>query len=132
MFDNVPAELRVNAVNLARCFFFDHGHELAEAAAQICGPTGEARVIACALQLEAASAITGRLRCSMDAILRILSLEGFQGEDEFNFALGSGLDPASREVERICLLTDLYSALLKEIDEASDANHGNQINPIAA
>lgn len=116
MFDYLPAEGRDECLTLARSFFIEHGHELAEAASQLGGVSAEARVISCGVQIDTAACMTGRIRSSLEAIHRLLALSD-HGENEFlETECFLAFNPASPDVERICLLTDRLADLIQEID----------------
>ena len=119
MFDFVPTESRDEPTMLARCLFFDHGHELAEAAAMLGGASAEARVVSCALTLEEAGRITSRIQRDLVSLHRLLSLEQVGDLDCLEAALFAEMHPASREVETICLLTDMLADVLDAIDAAA-------------
>ena len=119
MFDYLHTEAHDKPLALARCLFLDHGHGLAEAAAKLGGASGEARVVSCALQIEAAPRMTHRIRRELGALHRLLSLADVGDPECLETQLSSTLDPASSEVETICLLTDLLADLLEQIGPAS-------------
>ncbi|MFC0200971.1 hypothetical protein [Paracoccus rhizosphaerae] len=75
MFDYLPTEIHHEPLSLAQRLFFNHGHDLAEAAAQLGGACGKARVVSCGLQIEAATRMTFRIRRELAAIHRLLALE---------------------------------------------------------
>ncbi len=112
-------EIRDEPTVLARCLFFDHGHELAEAAAMLGGAYAEAKVVSCALQLQDADRITPCIRRNLVSLHRLLSLDRVGDPECLETALFSEIDPASRQVEMICLLTDMLAEILGAID-ASD------------
>lgn len=119
MFDFVPTEPRDECLGLVACLFFDHGHELAEAAGMLGGATAEAQVVSCALQLQDAGKITPRIYRDLASLHRLLSLDDVGDPECFESALFSAIDPGCREVETICLLTDMLADILDAID-ASD------------
>lgn len=118
MFDQLPTEIHDETLDSARRLFFDRGHQLAHAAARLGGAHGEARVVSCGLQLEAASQMTHRIGKELQAVHRLLSLADVGDPDRIETELFSAMNPASPEVEAICLLTDLLHDLLVEIDRA--------------
>lgn len=118
MFDYTPPENRDKALDFARCLFFDHGHELAEAAARLGGACGEAKVVACALQIENASGMTYRIGRELHSLHRLLSLADVGDPERLETELFAALSPAEPEVEMICLLTDRLAELLEEVDLA--------------
>lgn len=126
MFDFVPAEIRNEPLVLAIGLFLNHGHELAEAAAMLGGASAEAKVVSCALQLEDAGRITPQIRRDLVSLHRLLSLECVGDPECLETVLFSEIDPASREVETICLLTDMLTDILDAID-ASDRTYGGNI-----
>ena len=134
MFDSLPTDARDETLQAARRLFFDHGHELADAAARLGGAPGEARVVSCALQIEAARRMNHRIRRDLVALYRLLSLEEVGDPECLETDLFGALDPATPEVEAICLLTDLLSDLLAQVDAAlaSRADGGCEGSQIAA
>lgn len=112
MFDHVPADIRDEPLILARCLFFDHGHRLAEAAAMLGGASAEARVISCALQLQDASKVTPPIRRDLVTLHQLFSLDRVGDPACVETAFFSAMNPASREVEVICLLTDMLADVL--------------------
>lgn len=116
MLDYLPAESRHTPLDLARCLFFVHGQELADAAARLGGPHCEERVVSCALEIETASLMNHRIRRELVAFHRLLSLEDVGYPERLETVLFAGLDLANSEVEEICLLTDLLAELLNQID----------------
>ncbi len=121
MFDYAPTEPRDEPLVLARCLFFDHGHELAEAAAVLGGASAEARVVSCALQLQDAGRITPRIERDLVSLHRLLALDRVGDPECLETALFLEIDPACRQVETICLLTDMLADILEAVD-ASDRN----------
>lgn len=133
MFDYAPTDPRDEPLTLARCLFFDHGHELAEAAAMLGGASAEAKVVSCALQLQDAGRITPRIERDLVLLHRLLSLDRVGDPECLETALFSEIDPASRQVETICVLTDMLADILDAID-ASDRTHDQNavMNRVAA
>jgi len=127
MFDYAPTEPRDEPLVLARCLFFDHGHELAEAAAMLGGASAEARVVSCALRLQDAGRITPCIRRDLVSLHRLLSLDRVGDPECLETALFSEIDPASRQVETICLLTDMLADILDAIDAADRAREQNTV-----
>ena len=116
MFDHMPTAACDESLTIARHLFFDLGHDLAEAASRLGGACGEAKVVACALQIEAASQMTNRIRRELTALHRLLSLDAVGDPDCLETELFSSFDPAGPEVEKICLLTDRLEGLIEEVD----------------
>lgn len=112
MFDSLPNEPRDEILDQVRCFFLDHGHELASAAALLGGTDAEARVVSCAIRLETAGRINRRIKGDLVTLHRLFTLQNVGDPDSLETALFSSLHPASPEVERICLLTDMVADLL--------------------
>ncbi len=125
MFDYAPTESRDEPLVLSRCLFFDHGHELAEAAAMLGGASAEARVVSCALQLQDADRITPRIERDLVSLHRLLSLDRVGDPECLETALFSKIDPACRQVETICLLTDMLADILDAIDAADRTRKQN-------
>ena len=118
MFDYFSAEPRDEIAGRVRCFFIEHGHDLACAAALLGGASAEARVISCANRLETATRIDRRIKGDLVATHRLLGLQDDCDPDSLETALISTLHPASAEVETICILTDRLDDLLRAIDAA--------------
>lgn len=133
MFDYASTDPRDEPLTLARCLFFDHGHELAEATAMLGGASAEAKAVSCALQLQDASRITPRIERDLVLLHRLLSLDRVGDPECLETALFSEIDPASRQVETICVLTDMLADILDAID-ASDRTHDQNavMNRVAA
>ncbi|MGR3510107.1 MAG: hypothetical protein ACU0FF_12520 [Sulfitobacter sp.] len=129
MLDYLLAESRHTPLDLARCLFFFHGQDLADAAARLGGPHCEERVVSCALEIETASQMNHRIRRELAALHRLLSLEDVGHPERLETVLFTGLDLANSEVEEICLLTDLLAELLSQIDcsLASRACNGSKL-----
>jgi hypothetical protein len=124
MFDTLPATSRNDLLDEARCLFFDHGHDLSDAARLIAGVQGEARVIALDLRLERAVVLDDDIRRDLARLYDLLALEDVHEGDPIETFLLSGKGPASREVETICMLTDLLEDLLSRMDAVlADAGH---------
>jgi hypothetical protein len=124
MFDTLPTHSRNDLLHEVRCFFFDHGHDLSDAACLIAGVQGEARVIALALRLERATVLDDDIRRDLARLYDLLALEDVHEGDPIETFLLYGKGPASREVETICMLTDLLEDLLSRMDDVmADAGH---------
>jgi hypothetical protein len=116
MYDGLPNPSLLDLLDEVRCFFFDHGHDLSDAARLIAGAHGEARVIALALDLQNVVTLDGGIRRELAALHTLIALEDVQEGDPIETFLLSGPGPASRKVETICLLTDLLEDLLSKVD----------------
>ena len=114
MFDclPIPENAELEAVQQ---FFSDQGRELTEAVRLLGGAGVKARAIACAVRLKTASNIDSRTRRDLAAIQRLLALQAVGHPDNIETALFSQMDPASRDVETICLLTDRLETLIEAI-----------------
>ncbi|MEQ8342990.1 hypothetical protein [Marinovum algicola] len=134
MFDYLPTEDRDPSLDLARCFFSDHGQDLADAAARLGGACGNARVVSCALQIKTACRMNHRIRRDLVALHRLLSLEDVGDPACLETELFGALHPANPQVETICVLTDMLSNLLTQIDSslASRAYSEGEGNSAAA
>lgn len=115
MFDCIPSETDIEPIQLVRSFLFDHGHQLAEAAALLGGPSAEAMAISCGVAVEEAAVVTSSVRRRLIRLHRLLTLENVGDPYALETDLCMALDPASVEVETICLLTDLLAELLRAI-----------------
>ncbi len=128
MFDTLPTHSRNALIDEVRCLFFDHGHDLSDAARLIAGVPGEGRVIGLALRLERAVALDDGIHRDLAALHALLALENVREGDPIETFLLSGPGPASREVETICLLTDLLEDLLSRIGPVmADAGHRENV-----
>jgi hypothetical protein len=121
MFDFPFIDARHDAVERVRCFFVDHGHDLAMAASLLGGAAAEQRVIACAQQIEAARRLDRRLVRDLVFLHRLLSLEHVGDPDRIETSLFAELHPATAAVEAICRLTDQLAQLLRDIDPQAAA-----------
>lgn len=122
MFDSADFYHRNELLDGVRCFFFDHGHELAQAAALLGGTAAEARVVSCALRLEAATRVDRRIQSDLLAFHRLIALHDVGDPECLETALFSELHPASAEVETICLLTEMLDDLLQTIGLEPDSD----------
>lgn len=129
MFDYKLPEARDETLDVARCLFFDHGHDLAEAASLLGGACGEAKVLACALRIEAATRMTYGIRKELNALHRLLSLADVGDPECLETELFAELSPEDPEVEKICLLTDRLADLLEEVDLALARRSGKGATP---
>jgi hypothetical protein len=116
MFDTLPTASRNDLLDEVRCFFFDHGHDLSDAARLISGVTGQARVIALALRIDRATSLDDSIHRDLATLHALLALESVREGDPIETFLLTGRGPASRKVEAICLLTDLLEDLLCKVD----------------
>ncbi|WP_111731717.1 hypothetical protein [Roseovarius amoyensis] len=122
MLRNLPtttlsAELQLAAV---RAHFAEHGTALCNAAALIGGEAGTARVLRLMSALREASRLDRALRRRLVDLHRLLSLDLVVDAFEPDLSFWTDLDPASPEVEKLCLLTDRLYDLLVEIGELDD------------
>ena len=132
MFDFVPTQSRNERFVLARHLLFDHGHELAKAAAMLGGAPAEAMVTSSILQLQDAARITPRVQRNLVSLQRLLSLECVGDPDSLESAFFAEIDPACPEVEMICLLTDTLSAVLDAIYTSDGLHDVNVVGRITA
>ena len=117
MFDVHSNETRYCGLARARSFFAEHGHQLATVAALLGGAAAEAKVVSCAFRLEGCTRIDRRLKQDIEALHRVLTLEDIPDPDDPNGEFLPSFDPASQDIELICLLTDMLQELLSEIDD---------------
>lgn len=115
MFDSSLKETRDTALDRVRCFFFDHGHRLAEAASLLGGSAAERRVVSLSLRLETAKRIDRQIYQGLIALHSLLTLQDVGNPGRVESGYFSTLHPASREVEQLCLLADLFTDLLAGI-----------------
>jgi hypothetical protein len=122
MFDALPSENHDAVLTAVRAFFTDHGHELADAARLLGGAAAEARVVSCGLRLETATRIDAQIRRDLASLHRLLALTDVGDPERIERALFSTIDPASRLVDTICLLTEMLEDLLRTIDSHASGN----------
>lgn len=103
-----------------RAHFAEHGTALCNAAALIGGEAGTARVLRLMSALREASRLDRTLRRRLVDLHRLLSLDLVVDAFEPDLSFWADLDPASPEVEKLCLLTDRLYDLLVEIGELDD------------
>ncbi len=107
-----------------RAHFAEHGTALCNAAGLIDGDAGTARVLRLMSALREASRLDRATRRRLVDLHRLLSLDPVGDDLEPDLSSWFLLDPASSEVEELCLLTDrLYDLLVEigELDEERDA-----------
>jgi hypothetical protein len=118
MFDNLLVNARHDVVERVRCFFVDHGHDLAMAASLLGRAAAEQRLIACARQIEATPRLGRRLVRDLVFLHRLHSLEHVGDPDRVEKSIFAELHPSSPAVNAICRLTDQLAELLRDIDAA--------------
>lgn len=104
----------------ARAFFEEHGVALCNAAELVDGESGRARVLRLMSGLREASRLDRATGCKLVDLHRLLSLDPVIEEAEPDLSSWILVDPASPEVEELCLLTDRLYDLLVEIGERDD------------
>lgn len=107
-----------------RAHFAKHGTAMYNAAGLIAGEAGKARVLRLMSGLREISRLDRATRRKLVDLHRLLSLDPVGDDLEPDLSSWSLLDPASFEVEELCLLTDrLYDLLVKigELDAMRDA-----------
>ena len=119
MFDVRSHATHQDLLDQTRCFFAEHGHQLASVAGMLGGAAGEAKAVSCALRLDECERIDRRLKRDLEAVHRLLTLHGHFDPTAPNSDFVPTLDPGSREVETICLLTDLLQDLLCRIEDTT-------------
>ncbi|PFG64020.1 hypothetical protein AXZ77_2647 [Thioclava sp. ES.031] len=113
----LPADLQLAAV---RAHFDKHGSALCNAAGLIDGDAGTARVLRLMSRLREAARLDWATRRRLVDLHRLLSLDPVIDGFEPDLSSWVLLDPASPEVEELCLLTDRLYDLLVEIGELND------------
>ncbi|WP_422072013.1 hypothetical protein [Tranquillimonas rosea] len=103
-----------------RVHFAKHGTALCNAAGLIDGDAGTARVLRLMSGLREGSRLDRTTRRRLVDLHRLLSLDPVIDEFEPGPSAWVLLDPASPEVEELCLLTDRLFDLLVEIGELDD------------
>jgi hypothetical protein len=107
--DALPILHRNDLLDEVRCFFFDQGHDLSDAACLIAGAPGEARVISLALRLDRAGVFDDRTRRDLAALRALLALDDVREGDPVESFLLSGRGPASRKVEATARVSRAFS-----------------------
>ncbi|MFG6584448.1 hypothetical protein [Sulfitobacter sp. 1A12779] len=113
----LSVDLQLTAV---REFFDKHGAALCNAAELIDGEAGTARVLRLMSRLREASRLERATRRRLVDLHRLLSLDPVIDAFEPDLSSWMLLDPASPEVEELCLLTDRLYDLLVEMGEMDD------------
>lgn len=113
----LSVDLQLTAV---RDFFDKHGAALCNAAELIDGEAGTARVLRLMSRLREASRLERATRRRLVDLHRLLSLDPVIDAFEPDLSSWMLLDPASPEVEELCLLTDRLYDLLVEMGEMDD------------
>ncbi|WP_322865311.1 hypothetical protein U5922_003345 [Aquicoccus sp. G2-2] len=126
MLRNLPTKTLSADPQLAavRAHFAEQGTALCNAATLIDGEAGKARVLRLVSALREASRLDQATRRKLVDLHRLLSLDPVVDELEPDLSSWGLLDPASPEVEELCLLTDrLYDLLVKigELDDEREA-----------
>lgn len=116
MFDVCPNQTCDCSLAHVRFFFAENGDQLAAAAAILGGAAAAAKAKFAAARLDGCTYIDRRLKADLDAIHRLLTLAEIRDPDDPDGDFFPCLDPASRQVEIICLLTDRLQDLLSEIE----------------
>ena len=107
-------------LDAVRAHFDEHGAALCNAAGLIDGEAGTARVLRLMSGLREASRLDRAMRRRLVDLHRLLSLDPVVDAFEPDLSSWILLDPASPEVEELCLLTDRLYDLLVEIGERDD------------
>ena len=100
----------------ARAHFSENGPALCSAAGILAGDAGTASVLRLMSDLRQATALERGLRRRLVNLHRLLSLDPISDGFDQDLSPWTILDPASPEVEEICLQTDRLYELLKKID----------------
>lgn len=98
-----------------------HGDALCNAASLIDGDAGKARVLRLMSELREVSRLERTTRLRLVDLHRLLSLDPIIDAFEPDLSSWALLDPASPEVEELCIVTDRLYDLLVEIGELDDA-----------
>lgn len=113
---------------IAREFFGKHREALENAARRLDGQRGVSRVISIADDLKRASDLDRSLRRKLVSLHRLLRREFLNDGDVEETAAFVDLDPASQEVEDICLLTDRLTEMLQDIDACVEEARGAEVS----
>ncbi|MEP2952646.1 MAG: hypothetical protein ABJN39_04635 [Sulfitobacter sp.] len=112
-----------------RVHFDEHGTALCNAAALIGGDAGKARALRLISSLREVPRLDRTTRQKLVDLHRHLSLDPVLDGFEPDLTFWVLLDPASAEVEQICLLTDQLHALLVEIGERGEQQDALALEP---
>jgi hypothetical protein len=112
-------------IAIVRTFFTEHGTALCNAAGLIAGEAGTARVLRLMSMLREVPRLGHTMRLKLVDLHRFLSLDLVVEAYEPDFSTWVFLDPASEEVENLCLLTDRLYDLLIDVSDL-DAEWGRQ------
>lgn len=104
-----------------RHHFDEHGSAMVNAAGLIGGPAAARNVVRLLGDLREATHLDRTIKRKLVALHRLLSLDPIGEGEEPDLDLSSLLDPASREVEEICLLADHLFELLEDVGALADA-----------
>ncbi|WP_417240846.1 hypothetical protein [Celeribacter halophilus] len=107
-------------LDATRAHFDKYGEALCNAAGLLNGEAGTARVLRLMSRLREASRLDRATRRRLVDLHRLLSLDPISDDLEPDLSSYVLLDPASREVEELCLLTDRLFDLLVQIGELDD------------
>ncbi|NUH66542.1 hypothetical protein HTT03_14760 [Sulfitobacter sp. S0837] len=100
-------------IAIVRAFFAEQGNALCNAAGLIDGEAGTARVLRLMSMLREAPRLDRTIQRRLVDLHRLLSLDPVIEAYEPDLPAWDFLDPASQEVEDLCLLTDrLYDLLI--------------------
>ena len=124
----LSADLQLTA---ARAHFDKHGAALCNAAGLIDGVAGTASVLRLMSGLREASRLDWATRRRLVYLHRLLSLDPVIDAFEPDLSSWVLLDPASPEVEELCLLTDRLYDLLVEIGELDSERDALALAPPA-
>jgi hypothetical protein len=104
-------------IAIVRAFFAEQGAALCNAADLIDGEAGTTRVLRLMSMLRDALCLDRTLRLKLVDLHRLLSLDPVIEAYEPDFSTWVFLDPASEEIENLCLLTDRLYDLLIDISD---------------
>jgi hypothetical protein len=107
-------------LDATRAHFDKHGVALCNAAGLLDGEAGTAHVLRLMSRLREASRLDRTTRRRLVDLHRLLSLDPIGDNLEPDLSSYVLLNPASREVEELCLLTDQLYDLLVQIGELDD------------
>jgi len=108
----LPAEPQIA---ITRTFVAEHGTALCNAAGKIAGEAGTAHVLRLMSMLREAPCLNRTIRLRLVNLHRLLSLDPAVGAHDPDLSNWVSPDPASEEVEHLCLLTDRLYDLLVDI-----------------
>lgn len=115
-------------ITITRSFFTEYGTALCNAAGLIDGAAGTARVLRLMSMLREVPRLDHPMRRRLVDLHRLLSLDPVIKAFEPDLSSWTLLDPASADVEELCLLTDRLYDLLIDISDLNTKQDGQALD----